>query len=254
LHQQLIQLPKLARKLLLIAPAEVVCRPKHLTARRRFGNQTKQLATGWSHVANTLYKQYVRFINETNTLARGSVRAAEVRQNGQKGPKTAMGSPANGKSIATVPPAKRKPAVSLPATARSAVTNGRLFAAAMRDGRSGWSRRVQDVQSLIISHLGGEDEVSEPERILARRIGIKTVELEWKELGFAQSRTGPSVEEFDSYLRGSNSLRRYLESIGLKRVARDVTPPTFEDIRRELDAEKAAREKQDDDVIQDGVT
>ena len=37
-----------------------------------------------------------------------------------------------------------------------------------------------------------------------------------------------------------NSQRRILTTLGLERRSRDVTPPTLEDIRREIDAEKAA--------------
>src|SRR5712692_7051057 len=110
-----------------------------------------------------------------------------------------MGTPANGKPIATVPPAKRKPAASLPATARSAVTNGKLFAATIRDGRSGWSRRMHDLFSLFISHMGGEDVVSEAERSIARRSAASTVELEWIEQGFALSKNGPTPEQLDLY-------------------------------------------------------
>jgi hypothetical protein len=137
-------------------------------------------------------------------------------------------------------PAKRLPAATLPPAQRSAVTNGRLFATAIRDGRSGWSRRLQDLLSLDIADLGGEDMVSDAERSLIRRIATITVELEWIEQKFALSSKGPSAEELDMYLRGSNSLRRLLESIGLKRVARDVTPPTLDDIAAEIEAEDAA--------------
>ena len=41
---------------------------------------------------------------------------------------------------------------------------------------------------------------------------------------FALKGKGAAAEDLDLYLRAANSLRRLLESIGLKRVARDVTP------------------------------
>jgi hypothetical protein len=107
---------------------------------------------------------------------------------------------------------------------QSRVTNGKLFSRAITDGRSGWSRRLQDLLSLHIADLGGEDFVSAAERSIIRRIATATVELEWLEQSFALSKQGPSAEALDLYFRGSNSLRRMLESIGLKRVARDVTP------------------------------
>jgi hypothetical protein len=122
------------------------------------------------------------------------------------------------------PLAKRAPADSLPAKQRSRVTNGKLFAATIRDGRTGWSRRLQDLLSLHIADLGGEDMVSAAEHSICRRIAAITTELEWIEQSFKSSRKGPAPEVLDLYLRGSNNLRRLLEAIGLERRARDVTP------------------------------
>ena len=143
-----------------------------------------------------------------------------------------------------VSPTKRLPASALPSTQRSRVTNGKLFQATVRDGRSGWSRRLQDLLSLHIADLGGEDMVSDAERSLIRRIATITVELEWIEQKFALSSTGPSADQLDMYLRGSNSLRRLLEAIGLKRVMRDVTP-TLESIGEEIARERDAAELED---------
>jgi hypothetical protein len=122
----------------------------------------------------------------------------------------------------------------LPPASRSAVTNGRLFAAAIRDGRSGWSRRVNDLIALYVADLGGEDVVTEAERSIIRRIACGTAELEWIEQKFALSPTGPGADALDLYFRGANSLRRQLEAIGLKRVAKDITPlPTLDEIEAE---------------------
>jgi hypothetical protein len=154
-------------------------------------------------------------------------------------------SPLGRKGAAMVTPAKRQPAAALPPAQRSAVTNGRLFAAVIRDGRSGWSRRMQDVLSLHISDLGGEDIVSSAERSIIRRIATISTELEWIEQQFAASSTGPSAEQLDVYLRGSNSLRRLLESIGLKRVPREV-----ESLSQYLQrAHQSPQQDQDDDII-----
>jgi hypothetical protein len=139
------------------------------------------------------------------------------------------------------PQASRQPVTPRPPAQRSRVTNGALFASTIRDGRSGWSRRLGDLLALHISDLGGEDVVSNAERSIIRRIATITTELEWIEQAFKSSRKGPTTEQLDLYLRGSNNLRRLLEAIGLQRRSRDVTP-TFEDIRAELDAEKTARE------------
>jgi hypothetical protein len=137
--------------------------------------------------------------------------------------------------IATAPSDKRRPTINLPPRQRSRITNGSLFARTVRDARSGWSRRMHDLYSLYVSHMGGEDQVTEPERSIARRVALITVELEWLEQEFAQSKS-PSPDALDLYFRGSNSLRRHLEAIGLKRAnPRDITP-TLDDIARDYTA------------------
>jgi hypothetical protein len=109
--------------------------------------------------------------------------------------------------------------------ARSKVTNGkRLFADMTVDGRSGWSRRLRDLLQLHVADLGGEDVVSTAEHSLCRRISTITVELELLERKFALKGKGANADDLALYITGANSLRRLLESIGLKRVARDVTP------------------------------
>jgi hypothetical protein len=111
------------------------------------------------------------------------------------------------------------------AFARSRVSNGKsLFADAVVDGRSTWARRLRDLLALHVSDLGGEDVVTAAEHSLCRRISTITVELELLERKFALKGKGAAAEDLDLYLRGANSLRRLLESIGLKRVSRDVTP------------------------------
>lgn len=95
------------------------------------------------------------------------------------------------------------------------------------DGRSTWSRRLRDLIGLHLSDLGGEDNVSEAEKSIIRRASTLTVELERLELVFAQAGEA-KPEQIDLYQRTANSLRRLLESIGLKRVPRDVTPSVAE--------------------------
>jgi hypothetical protein len=125
--------------------------------------------------------------------------------------------------------------VGLPAKQRSRVTNGKLFATTVRDGRSGWSRRLGDLLSLHIADLGGEDVVSYAERSIIRRVATITTELEWIEQSFKSSRKGPTAEQLDLYLRGSNNLRRLLEAIGLERRSRDVTPTLSEYLMQRVD-------------------
>jgi hypothetical protein len=109
--------------------------------------------------------------------------------------------------------------------ARSRVTNGTsLFAEAVADGRRGWSRRIRDLIAFYVSHLGGEDIVTTPQRSIIRRAAISEVEIEWLERNFAASKNGPSSEDLDLYFRATNALQRRLELIGMKRVPRDITP------------------------------
>jgi hypothetical protein len=99
-----------------------------------------------------------------------------------------------------------------------------LFADMTVDGRSGWSSRLRDLISLHISDLGGEDAISAAERSICRRVAAITVELELLERRFALKGKGAAAADLALYLTAANALRRLLESVGLKRVARDVTP------------------------------
>ncbi len=91
------------------------------------------------------------------------------------------------------------------------------------DGRSTWVRRLADLIALHVSDLGGEDAVSHSEHLLVRRAACLTVELERLEVVFATDGQA-EPQQLDLYQRASNTLRRHLESIGLKRRPRNVTP------------------------------
>jgi hypothetical protein len=109
---------------------------------------------------------------------------------------------------------------------RSAVTNGqRLFVRRTGgDGRGPWARRMRDVIELHISDLGGIEAASEAEKSIIRRAATLTIELERLEAKFSTLPQGPRDNDLDMYQRCSNSLRRLLESIGIQRRPRDVTP------------------------------
>ena len=106
------------------------------------------------------------------------------------------------------------------AQARSAITNGQAIVAGV-DGRSTWCRRLRDLVQLHLSDLGGESTCSEAEKSLIRRAAVLTVELERLEATFAVDETDAAA--LDSYQRTASSLRRILETLGLKRRARDIT-------------------------------
>ena len=105
------------------------------------------------------------------------------------------------------------------AQARSAITNGQAIVAGV-DQRSTWCRRLRDLVQLHLSDLGGEDSVSEAEKSLIRRVAVLSVEMERMEAAFAVDKSDPAA--LDAYQRASNSLRRLLESLGLKRRAKPI--------------------------------
>jgi hypothetical protein len=127
-----------------------------------------------------------------------------------------------------------------PARTRNRVSNGSaLFADATADGRSSWARRLRDLIALHYSDLGGADIVSVAEQSIIRRVATITVELELLETKFARSGKGASANDLDLYVRAAGNLKRLLEAVGLKRVARDVTP-TLVDIARDIAAGSSA--------------
>lgn len=115
------------------------------------------------------------------------------------------------------------------AAARSRITNGRSLLPGHIDGRSLWVRRFRDVIELHSADLGGADRLSQAEQSLVRRIATITVQCEQLEAKFAE--TPASVGDLDLYQRMSNTLRRLLSSLGLKRRAHDVTPDLREYVR-----------------------
>jgi hypothetical protein len=107
-------------------------------------------------------------------------------------------------------------------TARSAVTNGSVVLPGV-DGRSTWVRRLRDLIALHVADLGGEDTISEAERSIVRRAATLTVELERLEAKFATAGQA-EAGELALYTTTSNTLKRLLEAVGLRRRSRDVTP------------------------------
>ena len=106
---------------------------------------------------------------------------------------------------------------------RSRVTNGSALLPGV-DGRSAWIRRAKDVIRAHLVDLGGEDNTSAAERSIIRRAAVLTVELERLETRFALAQEA-SPEELDLYSRVAANMRRLLESVGISRRPRDITPP-----------------------------
>jgi hypothetical protein len=118
--------------------------------------------------------------------------------------------------------ANRTDTAARPLTQRSRATNGKTLFASGGDMRTPWARRMRDVLEMHISDLGGTGAASAAELSIARRAAVLTVELEKMEGAFAVSDATP--EQLTLYQMTANSLRRMLESLGLKRRPRDVTP------------------------------
>jgi hypothetical protein len=107
---------------------------------------------------------------------------------------------------------------------RSKVTNSRglLPGAPHRDV---WSRRFRDLTALHVSDLGS-DITSSEEAILRRCICLQ-IELERREVLFATN-GGATDGQLQIYQQTSNSLRRLLESLGLKRRTKDANDLTLD--------------------------
>ncbi len=108
---------------------------------------------------------------------------------------------------------------SRPSRTRSAVTNGRR-AFVDGDGNSAWYRRRKDIVELHLDDMGGRDALSEAQISLACRAASIEVELEQMEGRLSK---GESVD-LDAFTRAASHLRRILETLGVERRQRDVTP------------------------------
>jgi hypothetical protein len=99
-------------------------------------------------------------------------------------------------------------------------------------GQSAWNRSVRNVSAAMVQHLGGD--ITEPEQMLIRRVAVFEAEMRIMELQIAKVRFegGEPGEKFiDLYSRMVNSQRRLLETVGMKRVPKDVTPSLSDYIR-----------------------
>ena len=119
-------------------------------------------------------------------------------------------------------PSSRTPAPAS-VTRRSRVTNGQqLF---VGPGTERWRRRLSDLIAMMHSDLGGPTNTSEAEKMLVRRAGMLSLQCELMEQSWAEHHDGVApAKRLDEYQRTCSALRRILESLGLQRRAKDVTP------------------------------
>jgi hypothetical protein len=114
---------------------------------------------------------------------------------------------------------------------RSAVTNGSAILADC-DHRSAWMRRLRDLQQLHLSDAGGVDNVSQGEHSLIRRASMLELQLEMLDSKFAANNGEATLPQLQAYTTTTNTLRRTLEAIGIKRRAKDVTPSLEQYLRQ----------------------
>src|SRR4051812_43339579 len=119
------------------------------------------------------------------------------------------------------PPRKRL-APSL-ACFKSAITNGSALLHDV-DGRTQWMRRLRDLIAAHVSDIGGEDALSAAETALVRRAAMLTLQLELMESRWRETNGEATAQSLLTYQRTVGTLRRTLESLGLQRRSKDVTP------------------------------
>ncbi|MER9174606.1 hypothetical protein NKH72_13535 [Mesorhizobium sp. M0955] len=104
--------------------------------------------------------------------------------------------------------------------AKARVSNGKATIATA-DGRTIWVRRLKDLIEAHEADLGGTENLTQAQRSIVRRAATLSVELERLEASFAMAGL-ISAADLDAYQRASNSLRRLLESLGIKRDVKDA--------------------------------
>jgi hypothetical protein len=108
---------------------------------------------------------------------------------------------------------------------RSRLTNGYELLPSV-DGRSTWARLMRDIIAALTAHCGGADNLSETQRMIARRCAALDAEAVCMEDKFARTRTDggePKPADLQLYCTLLNAQRRCLEMLGMERGAKDVT-------------------------------
>jgi hypothetical protein len=92
---------------------------------------------------------------------------------------------------------------------------------------------MRDTLRSLEVHCGGE--LSETQRLAARRVSTLEAELVYLEDKFAQARAAgrePDIAELDLYGRLADRQRRLTDPLGWQRTPRDVTPDPLEYARQ----------------------
>ena len=161
-------------------------------------------------------------------LTMGLKRTAKTAQNNRLG------------GGAVVPAGRTAHPVRAPNT-RSRVSNGKQLFVELRNGDSAWARRLKDLMADHASDLGGADAISAAEQALIRRCAMLAVQLEMMEQRWAAKGGEAGLKELEVYQRTTGGLRRVLQTLGLHRRPRDVTPSLSEYLRsKQIEYEEAA--------------
>lgn len=115
--------------------------------------------------------------------------------------------------------------------ARTRVGNGSVVLQGV-DGRSVVFRRYREILAALVSDMGGDP--SEAQQQIARRAASLAI---WCEEQDTAAANGTPID-VAKYTTASNTLRRLLESLGLERRQRNVTP-TIAEYAAQRAAEKA---------------
>lgn len=108
---------------------------------------------------------------------------------------------------------------------RSAISNGSSLLAGC-DHRSAQMRRLKDLFNDHVADLGGVENLSTAELALVRRSSMLILQLEIMEGRWQENKGEASAKQIECYQRVANTLRRLLESLGLQRRQKDITPAT----------------------------
>lgn len=128
-------------------------------------------------------------------------------------------------------PGQRPPHATPKPQARTRAGNGSVVLN-NADGRSIVYRRYREILASLVSDMGGDP--SEAQEQIARRAASLAI---WCEQSDTDAANGKPID-IGAYTTASNTLRRLLESLGLERKARNVTPTIAEYAARKA-AEKA---------------
>jgi hypothetical protein len=106
-----------------------------------------------------------------------------------------------------------------PKPAQTRIGNGAKLLLA--DGRSTWSKRFREIVLAHCADLGSFENLSAAELAIIKRAATLQVELEALETRLAN---GEGKVDLAIFAQVANGMRRLLETVGIRRRARDCTP------------------------------